>query len=113
MRTRQSKLADEIRDILAGCFTTQVSDPRVQSVVVTYVKITRDLQLASVYFRVYDQKHPLEEVEQGLQSCKGFLRKNLGDNLELRRVPNLRFFHDDSIDKGSSVESLIQKIKDD
>jgi ribosome-binding factor A len=109
MSSRKDRLADEIRDVLALCFSgNRLSDPRVQGVTVTHVKLTGDLQLASVYFRVYDASKR-GEAEKGLESCKGFLRNQLATALDVRRVPELRFFFDESIEYGARIEQLLQQ----
>ena len=111
MNIRQIKLADQIRDVLAQAFVKGVvSDPRLTSVSIVYVKITADLQLASVYFRLLDDT-PTEDVLNGLNHSKGFLKKLLSSEIELRRVPELRFFYDDTIENAAKIESIIQKIK--
>lgn len=112
MGLRQERLADEIRDTLAMCFRAgQMEDPRLAGVTITAVKLTADLQLASVYFRIYsDEEGAPEKAKAGLISASGFLRRRLAQNVEARRVPGLRFFFDESIERGSRIESLLAKI---
>lgn len=112
MGLRQDRLADEIRDILAGCFYGgKMNDPRLQGVTITHVKVSSDLQVASVYFRLFDEKDK-DVAQSGLEHCSGLLKKKLADVLRLRRVPALRFFYDESVETGARIESLLQKIKD-
>ena len=111
MGLRQDRLADEIRDILASCFLGgKMSDPRLESVTITAVKISPDLQLASVYYRVYEGADA-DAAEKGLQSASGFLKKKLAKSLDVRRIPDLRFFFDESIEKSSRIEELLHQIK--
>ncbi len=111
MGIRQERLADEIRDVIAMIFSgDQLSDPRLSGVTITAVKISGDLQLASVYFRLYDKKI-LEDAQKGLESCKGFLKRKLASVLDVRRVPELRFFFDESIEQGARIEELISQLK--
>ena len=111
MGLRQEKLADEIRDIVARCFMGgQMSDPRLEYVSVTAVKLTGDLQLASVYFRLMSEKVPKDEVKAGLASAAGYLRRRVADGVEMRRVPNLRFFFDESVERGSNIERLLANL---
>ncbi len=111
MKIRQQRLADEIRDLLATLFQGgQLSDPRLETVTITATKLTGDLQICKVYFRVY---HPELEKEalKGLKSAAGLLRQRLAAVLEVRKVPSLQFIYDKSIEEGAKVEQLIQKIK--
>lgn len=112
MGLRQHRLADEIRDVLARTFSAgQMQDPRLSQVTITAVKVSGDLQLASVYFRVYgDEALAADEARIGLESASGFLRKRLADAIKLRRVPSLRFFYDESIERGSRIEDLLSKL---
>lgn len=113
MGLRQVRLADEIRDVLAAAFSAgQMQDPRLSGVTVTAVKMSGDLQLASVYFRVYDEgETAIAEAQAGLDSAAGFLRHRVAQAVpDLRRVPALRFFYDESIERGSRIESLLSKL---
>ena len=110
MSMRQQRLADEIRDVLAQCFQGgMMSDPRLEQVTITGVKLSPDLQLASVYFRVYTDDC-VKDSESGLIAATGFLRKELARRLTVRRIPNLRFFYDESIEKANRIEDLLRKM---
>lgn len=111
VRRRQIQLADAIRDIIAGQLTSGISDPRVDGVVITHVKLTQDLQIASVYYRVYRDGFDLERVEKGLSSCTPVFRRELAKQLDVRRVCELRFVFDKSIEEGSKIERLIDELK--
>jgi ribosome-binding factor A len=113
MGLRQERMADEVRDTLARIFTGgQLSDPRLKGVTISAVKMTGDLQMASVYFRTYgtDQQSVLE-AQRGLESASAFLRRQIADAIrDVRRVPTLRFFYDESIERGSRIEELLSKL---
>ena len=113
MNLRQERMADEIRDYLAGLFQGgRLNDPRLSAVTISAVKLTADLQLASVYFRLYPGANQ-HDAQKGLQAAAGVLRGVLAKNLKVRRVPVLRFFYDESIEYGSRVEQLISQIHQD
>lgn len=109
MKVRQRRLADEIRDLIASCFQGgRMEDPRLGGVTITAVKLSPDYQVASVYYRVFnDVAH--EEVQKGLERAAGMLRHQLR-HLELRRLPSLRFFYDASIERGERIENLLSKL---
>lgn len=110
MGLRKERLADEIRDIVANLFSGgQMQDPRLALVAITAVKLSPDLQLASVYFRVIDET-PIDVVAKGLERAAGFLRTRLAEELDIRRVPALRFFYDESIERGERIEVLLRQI---
>lgn len=108
---RKDRLGEEIRDIVATCLSGgKLSDPRLEFVTITGVKLSADLQLASIYFRILDESRQ-KETKKGLQSAAGVFRHRLAEELEIRRVPNLRFFYDASIEKGEKVDYLLAKIR--
>jgi ribosome-binding factor A len=113
MGLRKDRLADEIRDIVGSCFLGgKMADPRLEGVTITAVKLSGDLQIASVYYRVYSDDL-IEKAQKGLESAAGFFRKKLADALDIRRVPELKFYYDESIEYGSNIEKLLMKIRDD
>ena len=82
-------------------------DPRLDGVSLTAVELSRDLSVAKVYF---SQMHPDDDpgvALDGLERATGFLRSRLGAALKVRRVPELRFAHDDSIAHGAAISELI------
>jgi ribosome-binding factor A len=109
MGIRRDRLTDGIRDIIANCFQAGIlSDPRLQSVTITAVKLSPDLQVATVYFTSHEAD--IQEALKGLNSASGFLRKQLAEQLDVRRVPTLRFFFDESIERASRIEDLLRQI---
>ncbi len=110
MSIRVSRLADEIRDIIASCFLGgRLQDPRIKGVTITSVVLSADLQIAKVYFRVYDLESKDKALE-GLQHAGGYLRKQLS-SLDLRRIPELKFFYDDGVEKKESIEKILYELK--
>ena len=71
--------------------------------------MSKDLGTAKVYFSPMDIQQDAAELVQGLQSARGYLRKQLGKILRLRKIPELRFIVDDTEAKGDRIEHLIQK----
>ena len=109
MSVRVSRLADEIRDILASCFLGgRLSDPRIKDVTITSVVLSLDLQIAKVYYRVYNLESKDKALE-GLNHASGYLRRQLS-SLDLRRIPELKFFYDDGVEKKENIERLLYEI---
>ena len=110
MSLRQARMADEIRDVLASEFLGgKMEDPRLSGVSITAVKISPDLQIASVYYRVFDHA-TVDHAQAGLQRAAGLLRRAIADRVRMRRVPELRFFYDESIENAEKIEKLLQDI---
>ncbi len=112
MGLRKERLADEIRDIVASLLTGgRLNDPRLQSVAITGVKLTADLQLASIYFRFWGEITE-REVKGGLKSASPVFRTVIAHRIDMKKAPQLRFFYDKSVEYGSRMEELFRHIKD-
>ena len=99
----QRELADQLR---------RLKDPRVSQVgmvSITRVDTTGDLRYAKVYISAIDGIDAAKRSVKGLESAQGYIRKQLGSRLHLRKSPELRFIADDSIEKGMD---LFEKIKE-
>jgi ribosome-binding factor A len=107
---RTKRVESLLKEAISEVLLFSVSDPRLQGVVVTRVFVTKDLSLCRVYFRHYTLTR--DEVMEGFQACKGFLRREVGHKVRLLRIPDLEFFYDDLPDKVSEIEALLEKVKD-
>jgi len=87
-----------------------VKDPRIQNVTFTAVEVTLDLRLARVYFSVLGEEAQQEAALQGLQSAKGLIKRELGQRLSLRFMPDLEFFYDASIRHAEHIQKLLNDI---
>lgn len=111
MGLRKERMADEIRDIIASCLTGgQLDDPRLAFVTITGVKLSPDLQLASVQFRIIDPAKQ-GDTKRALESASGVFKTKLAKALDIRRVPDLRFFYDTSAERGASVDAMLDLIR--
>lgn len=86
-----------------------LKDPRVGSVTVTGVETSPDLAHATVHIRTLGDESPVEESIEGLESAEGFLRGQLGRELHLRRIPELRFRADRTLEKVRRIEALLEE----
>jgi ribosome-binding factor A len=112
MVKRADRIADEIRDIVGSLFQGGVlEDPALQGVTITAAKVSPDLQVATLYFRVYgDNDNDISAAGAGLRRASTFFRKKLAEGLDLRRVPAVRFFYDESLERASRIEDLLRQI---
>lgn len=110
---RQKKIADQIQRELSDIVRRRVKDPRVENVTITGVDVSPDYQHASVYvYWLGGDPNSLDEGMQGIESAKGFIRRELGSRLTIRYTPELRFRLDRSIDYADHIESLLAQIKE-
>ena len=71
---------------------------------------TADLWVARVFVRSLDQDRPMKEVLEGLETAAPFIRKELGKLLHIRRLPELRFVHDDTLDSAQRIEEVLKEV---
>ena len=99
---------------LAELIQLEVKDPRVGMVTITGVEVTSDYAHAKVFFTILGGEGSLTDAQSGLQHAAGFLRSQLGHRMKIRTIPQLHFLHDESIERGIHLDSLIdQAIKED
>ena len=106
---RIGRINEEIQRELSSLIRT-VKDPRVSGMIsVTAVDTTPDLKYAKVYISVLD-KSDCTQVLKGLKSASGYLRRELGQALQLRYTPELSFVRDDSIEEGAHILKLLNDL---
>ncbi len=108
----QRRAAELIRSHLADLLRTRINDPRVQMVTITDVEVTPDVSRAHVYFSVLGGPEEQAEVLAGLESAAGYLRRELGRRIRLRRTPELIFCLDPSVERGERIAALLDKLED-
>ncbi len=88
----------------------QVKDPGLGFITITEVKVSPDLQLARVYYTTLGDEKARGQTRNALDRALPFLRRQVGQRLRLRRVPELQFFFDESIERGDRIERIIQDL---
>jgi ribosome-binding factor A len=107
---RLERLNEQFRREITGILNRDVRDPRVLDVVVTGVAVTSDLWLARVYVRFAGEDVDREEAMRGLDAASSFIRRELGSMLHIRRVPELRFLEDETLDQANRIEAILREI---
>jgi ribosome-binding factor A len=107
---RADRVADLLKMEIADLLLKQVRDPRIGSVTITGVKVTDDLRTAKVFFVEMGKDTCSAEIQAGLRTATGFLRRELSRRLQLRHVPEILFFYDPSFAYGSRIDTLLKEI---
>ena len=103
-----------LRRELSDLLQRQVKDPRLESfVAVTEVSTSTDLRHAKVFVSHLGSEAEKQEILRVLGSASGFLRKELAQHLKLRRIPELSFYWDDSLERGDHILKLIDQVTKD
>ena len=111
MSQRPTRLGDQIREEIAALLAREVHDPGIGFLTITRVAVTADLQLARVYYTALGDDKARRESARALERAAPFLRRQLGRRLRLRRVPELHFHFDESIERQDRIERILQEIQ--
>jgi ribosome-binding factor A len=109
---RAKRVGDQILKEIAVLLLEKVRDPRVEGVTLTGIHLSNDLKLARVYFSVLGGQKGVDRGQKGLDSAKGFIKREIGHRMDLRYVPELMFLHDRSLESGSRLERILEKLKE-
>jgi ribosome-binding factor A len=107
---RPLQVADRIKEIIANALESRVKDPRLGFVTITDVRVTGDLQQASIFYTVLGDTASREASAAALSSAKGMLRSEVGRALGLRITPSIEFFLDGMSDSASAMNDLIDQM---
>jgi len=108
---RPERVAEQIHKEIAQLMVDGIKDPRVAPVTITGVKMTRDLSIATVYFAVLDEATERKEAERGLKSVAPYVRRQIGQAIRLRTVPEIRFEFDQSVSYGQKIDDLLRQVQ--
>ncbi|MFZ5571948.1 MAG: 30S ribosome-binding factor RbfA [Thermodesulfobacteriota bacterium] len=114
--SRADRVSGQIRKKLSELLYKEIKDPRLEGVVISGVKMSRDLKLATIYFT---KPHPVsaddvryrEEAAEGFQSALNFIKRTLAQSLGLRYMPDFKFHYDESFEYGARIESLLKTLQ--
>jgi len=105
---RAERVNELIRRELVLLIKNETKDPRLQTVVITDVKVTRDLTSAKVFFSVDEDSQ--KTVTSLLNKAGGFFRTSLSKSLDLRHTPSLSFIYDTAPNTGAKIDDLLSKL---
>ena len=112
---RADRVAERIRsELMDVLLRGGVREPAASDVVVSAVRVTDDLSIARVYVRVLEEvdAERQEQVVDALGRAGGFLRREVGQRLQLRHVPLLEFYWDDVVDSALRIETILDEIRE-
>jgi ribosome-binding factor A len=108
---RTERVAEEIRETVAGVIGRGLKDPRIGFVTVTRVALTPDLRIAHVNVGVLGDRAQRDQTMIGLRQAAGFIRRELGQRVRMRHTPELVFHYDEGLDATDRVAALLAEIK--
>jgi ribosome-binding factor A len=108
---RSEKVADLIQKEISEMLLRTVKDPRIGFVTITRVSVSEDYRSAKVYFSVPGSLEERQRSMEGLNSAKGYHRKELGRRIRLRYTPEVFFKFDPSIEYSIHIEEVFRHLR--
>jgi ribosome-binding factor A len=109
--SRPDRVGEELRQELSQLLLSEVHDPGIGFITLTRVKVSPDLQLARVYYTQIGDDKAKRETVRALERATPFLRRQIGGRLRLRRVPELRFEFDKSVENQDRIEQILMDLE--
>ena len=107
---RSERVGDEMRNILANIFISKIHIAEAGLLTVTNVKVTDDLKIAKIYISFLENKKIVDELMKVLIEKKKIIRYYVSLELQLKYIPELRFYHDDTMENAEKIDKLMHKI---
>jgi ribosome-binding factor A len=107
---RPDRLGDQIRAEISALLAREVHDPGIGFITITRVSLTSDLQIARIYYTTMATDAARKDTARALGRVTPFLRRQLAGRLRLRRVPEIEFRFDQTVEQHDRIERIIQEI---
>lgn len=108
--SRPDRVGDQIRAEVADLLARELQDPGLGFVTLTRVRVTADLQIARIYYTSLGDDRARRATRGALDRATPFIRRQIGSRLRLRRVPEIQFVFDESVEQQERLERLLQEI---
>jgi len=109
--SRADRVADLLKEEISQMLCTEVKDPHIGFITITDVEVSKDLQLAKVFYTILGDERQLGESSDALQRVLPFIKRQLGKRLRLRFIPDILFRYDHSLDYGSKIDTILDQLK--
>ena len=107
---RVQKAAEAVREVVSMSILTDLKDPRIQDVTVTYVEVSADMRLAKVHVSVMGDDTKQNLCLHGLRSSAGYLQSKIAKRIDTRYTPRLRFELDMGVKKSLAIAQLLHDV---
>ncbi len=109
---RTERVADAIFHLISQKMVSDISDPRLDGIHISNVKMTRDLRIARIYYHMNDASDERKvSADIGFGSAASYFRRIIGQEISLKFTPEVEFYYDDSIDARERIDELLAGIK--
>ena len=109
--SRPDRVGEEIRQELSYALAREVHDPGIGFVTLTRVKVSPDLQVARVFYTIIGDDKAKRDTKRALDRATPFLRRHIAATIRLRRVPELFFQFDESVERQDRIEQILMDLQ--
>lgn len=110
MSVKMDRLNTAFVEKISEIIYHDVKDTDIGMVTITDARITNDLSFAKIYFTSLDEDKV--KVTKALNNASGFIRTMLCEKIQIRKMPEIQFIYDESIEYGKKIEQIIERIND-
>ena len=107
---RVLKAAEAIREVVSMAILTDLRDPRIEGVTVTYVEVSPDMRQAKVHVSIMGSEKQQQLCMHGLQSSAGYLQSKISDRIDTRYTPRIRFELDEGVKKSLAISQMLHEL---
>jgi len=107
---RVLKAAEAIREVVGMAILSELRDPRIEDVTVTYVEVSADMRYAKVHVSVMGDEKKQRLALHGLESAAGYLQRKISDRIDTRYTPRLRFELDMGVKKSIEISQILREV---
>jgi len=108
---RAVRVGDQLLREIADLLLFSVRDPRVKGATLTGVDLSNDLKHAKIYYSLVGDEKEFDRIQGGLDSARGFIKRELATRMELKYMPDIIFKRDLSLEEGDHMERLFERLK--
>jgi ribosome-binding factor A len=109
---RSTRVGDQIRKDISEIILHSLKDPRLGFITINEVELTDDLRIAKIFYTVLGDEKSKAESQKGLECARGFIQREIGKRIRLKRTPELIFKYDHSIDRAAKIEQLLKEVQE-
>jgi ribosome-binding factor A len=107
---RVLKAAEAIREVVSMAILTDLRDPRIEGVTVTYVEVSPDMRQAKVHVSIMGSEKQQQLCMHGLASSAGYLQSKISNRIDTRYTPRLRFELDEGVKKSLAISQMLHEL---
>ena len=108
---RADRVSDLLKKEISGLLLREVKDPHIGFITITDVEVSKDLQVAKVYYTILGDEKQLRESAQALNRVSRFIKRQLGKRLRMRYIPDIIFKYDHSLEYGNRIDDILSHLE--